>query len=607
MIQNLGTVKPGSTLEIFFDTFAGATGASITLTGLAVTDIEVYKNGGTTQRSSDNGYTLLDTDGIDFDAITGIHGFSISLADNSDAGFYVAGGRYTVVVSSVTVDGQTVNFAAATFRIGYPDADLNTTIATLSSQTSFTLTDGPAEDDALNGCLVLIHDIASAVQAGYALVLDYTGSTKTVTLAAATTFTVAAGDNISLFGPRLLPTTLGRTLTVESDGMAHADVKELLGVGQSVTDLKDFADDGYDPATNKVQGVVLVDTLTTYTGNTPQTGDSFARIGVNGAGLSNIDLPNQTIDIVGNITGNLSGSVGSVTAGVTLAASAITAIWAALTSALTTVGSIGKLLVDNIDATISSRLATAGYTAPPSVGAIADQVWDEALAGHVSAGSTGEALSNASSAGDPWGTALPGAYGAGTAGNIVGNNLNATVSSRAPEAGGNVAAILADTNELQTDWANGGRLDLLLDAVKAKTDQLTFTIANKVDSAIINAASFAQAAADLVWGTAARTLTAFGFSVTVGTNNDKTGYSLATPPPTVAEIADGVMTRPSSAWEASAPVKSLGTAVMKATHRVEDAAGTLNIYRSNGSTVHASQTLTTDPALEPIEEITGAS
>jgi len=39
-----------------------------------------------------------------------------------------------------------------------------------------------------------------------------------------------------------------------------------------------------------------------------------AEIGVAGAGLTNIDLPNQTMDI----TGNLSGSVGSVTAGVTV-------------------------------------------------------------------------------------------------------------------------------------------------------------------------------------------------------------------------------------------------------------------------------------------------
>jgi len=33
-----------------------------------------------------------------------------------------------------------------------------------------------------------------------------------------------------------------------------------------------------------------------------------------------------------------------------------------------------------------------------------------------------------------------------------------------------IAAILADTNELQTDLVNGGRLDLLIDAIKAKTD-----------------------------------------------------------------------------------------------------------------------------------------
>lgn len=38
-----------------------------------------------------------------------------------------------------------------------------------------------------------------------------------------------------------------------------------------------------------------------------------------------------------------------------------------------------------------------------------------------------------------------------------------------------IAAILADTNELQTDLANGGRLDLLIDAIKAKTDGLNFT------------------------------------------------------------------------------------------------------------------------------------
>lgn len=35
-----------------------------------------------------------------------------------------------------------------------------------------------------------------------------------------------------------------------------------------------------------------------------------------------------------------------------------------------------------------------------------------------------------------------------------------------------LTAIVGDTNELQTDWVNGGRLDLLVDAIKAKTDAL---------------------------------------------------------------------------------------------------------------------------------------
>ena len=73
--------------------------------------------------------------------------------------------------------------------------------------------------------------------------------------------------------------------------------------------------------------------------------EDTAEIGVAGAGLSNINLPNQTMNITGDITGNLSGSVGTVTLvsanGINaasiatdaidadaLAADAITEIWA---------------------------------------------------------------------------------------------------------------------------------------------------------------------------------------------------------------------------------------------------------------------------------------
>ncbi len=110
-------VPAGDVLPVFFSSYGKTNGESITLTGLAVTDIEIYKDGGTTQRASDAGYTLLDTDGIDFDGVTGIHGFSIDTGDNTDASFYTVGAWFHVVVSAVTIDSQTVSFIAAAFRI----------------------------------------------------------------------------------------------------------------------------------------------------------------------------------------------------------------------------------------------------------------------------------------------------------------------------------------------------------------------------------------------------------------------------------------------------------------------------------------------------------
>lgn len=83
-------------------------------------------------------------------------------------------------------------------------------------------------------------------------------------------------------------------------GVPEVDLTHLGGVAQSATDLKDFADDGYDPATNKVQGVVLTDTLTTYTGNTVQTGDSFARIGATGSGLTSLSTQASVDDLPTN-------------------------------------------------------------------------------------------------------------------------------------------------------------------------------------------------------------------------------------------------------------------------------------------------------------------
>jgi len=54
----------------------------------------------------------------------------------------------------------------------------------------------------------------------------------------------------------------------------------------------------------------------------------------------------------------------------------------------------------------------------------------------------------------------------------------------------------------------------------------------------VGAYSSGQDPATLVWAASTRTLSGFGFSVTVGTNNDKSGYALAVTPPTAQQIWD---------------------------------------------------------------------
>lgn len=132
----LGDYLSDSSVYVFWNTF-GSSDESITQSGLAVTDIEIYKNSSMTQRASDSGYALLDTDGIDIDSSTGCHGISIDLSDNSDAGFYSRGNDYMVMINGVTINSQTVRFCAAVFSIenragrnGVGDYEVTLTIRT---------------------------------------------------------------------------------------------------------------------------------------------------------------------------------------------------------------------------------------------------------------------------------------------------------------------------------------------------------------------------------------------------------------------------------------------------------------------------------------------
>ena len=361
---DLGTVRPGSTIRIPFSSFDKDDGSSITMTNYAAADILAYKDGSTTERASTAGFTAT----TDFDGKTGKHVAVIDLADDTTADFWKAGSEYIVAIDAVTVDAVTTGGWIARFRIGYPNAYLDTSIATLASQTSFTLTAGPAEDDALNGMVLLVHDKASAVQVTRVVVEDYTGSTKTVTLRAApaATFTIAAGDNVSAVGfdkvdlthaggvaasawsatrglagtalPAAAAEAAGGLYTrgtgagqinQNANGQVDVNAVGLSGDATAADNAEAFFDGtGYAGTGNVIPTVTTVTNLT----NAPTNGDLTATMKT-----------------------SVTTAATAATPTVTLAAAAVQAIWDALTSALTTVGSIGKWILDKLDVVVSTR------------------------------------------------------------------------------------------------------------------------------------------------------------------------------------------------------------------------------------------------------------
>lgn len=73
----------------------------------------------------------------------------------------------------------------------------DTTIATLASQTSFTLTAGSADNNAYNGATIVVINVSTGTQKAFGSISDYVGSTKTVTLAQdPEIFTMAVTDKV---------------------------------------------------------------------------------------------------------------------------------------------------------------------------------------------------------------------------------------------------------------------------------------------------------------------------------------------------------------------------------------------------------------------------
>lgn len=193
-----GDYNTTETVYILFNTFSSDDpSASVTITDLVAGDVEIHKDGSTTQRASDSGVTVS----IDFDGVTGNHMVSIDLSDNGDPGYYANGSRYQVRIEGATVDGATINAWIGSFSIG---------------------------------CT-------------------------------------------------LRPTTAGRTLDVEAGGCAGIDWANVANPTTAV-DLS-----GTD--------IQLCDTVTTLTGHTAQTGDTYARLGAPAGASIAADIAENQVDL----------------------------------------------------------------------------------------------------------------------------------------------------------------------------------------------------------------------------------------------------------------------------------------------------------------------
>jgi phage baseplate assembly protein W len=143
------------------------------------------------------------------------------------------------------------------------------------------------------------------------------------------------------------------------------------------------------------------------------------------------------------------------------AAAVADAVWDEATSGHTSSGTFG---------------ATGGGGSAPTAAAVADAVWDEATSGHTTSGTFGEQVkTDIDAILVDTGTTIPATIA--TVDTVVdailvdtGTTLPATLDTIDNFLDTEIAAILADTNELQGDWANGGRLDLLVDSIISKVD-----------------------------------------------------------------------------------------------------------------------------------------
>ncbi len=297
-----------------------------------------------------------------------------------------------------------------------------------------------------------------------------------------------------------------------------ANITQIGGVVQSLTDLKDFVDTGYDPSSHKVQGVVLADTATNLT-NAPTVGDLTAtmKASITAAVPTAVDIADAVCDETINTGHAVPNSMGKIIYdNLNAPIDAVDTVVDGLATTLGVAGAgltaLGDARLANLDAAVSSRLAPAGTLA------------------------TVTNLTNAPTNGD------------------LTTTMKASVTAAVPT----VTAISTDVaskvlvspaQKLVTDanghvtLANGVHGGAAATIQAAITGNVTGNLSGSVSSVAGAVGSVTGDVGGNVVGSVASVTGAVGSvtgAVTVGTNNDKTGYVLTVTPPTALDIKTAI-------------------------------------------------------------------
>lgn len=361
------TVAQNSTTTVKIGPFVDTAGALVTGLTINAADVRLSANGG--------GGAAKNTGGCTHDTnMQGYYTCTFNTVDLATVGLLqvsvAVSGALPVYHEFQVLPGATYGITYASTATGFPTASSSPQLGilrqgTAQSATSTTLvmdTGATFADDTAIGMTVL----ACGSTQGYCQsrpVTDNVLSTDTLTVP---TWTVTPSGTITYYLVGTAPASGGGGGSTAAEIWAYAD-RQLTAFDEDATAI----DINATPVGSVVGSVASV---------TGAVGSVTGSVG----------------SVAGNVTGNVVGSVGSVaTNGITansLAADAGTelgtAAWATTTRVLTAGTNIA----------LAKGTGVTGFN-DPTVGAIADQVWDELLSGHLGAGSAGAALSAASTGG----------------------------------------------------------------------------------------------------------------------------------------------------------------------------------------------------------------